>query len=57
MFSVLQNTSMVYHMEHKQKKVQNTPFGRPYKGKEVLLSKADKVSVRLSIVKIDVFPF
>lgn len=37
------------------KKVQNTPFGRPYKRKEVLLCKADKVTVRLSIVKIDVF--
>lgn len=38
-------------------KVQNTPFGRLYKGKEVLLCKADKVMVRLSIVKIDVFSF
>lgn len=38
-------------------KVQNTPFGRPYKGKEVSLWKADKVMVRLSIVKIDVLPF
>ena len=38
-------------------KVQNTPFGRPSKGKEVLLCKADKVMVRLSIVKIDVFLF
>lgn len=39
------------------KKCKNTPSGRPYKGKEVLLCKADKVMVRLSIVKIDVFLF
>lgn len=39
------------------KKCKNTPFGRPYKGKEVLLWKADKVMVRLSIVKIEVWPF
>lgn len=39
------------------KKCKNTPFGRPYKGKEVLLWKAGKVMVRLSIVKIEVWPF
>lgn len=39
------------------KKCKNTPFGRPYKGKGVLLWKADKVMVRLSIVKIEVWPF
>lgn len=38
------------------KKCKNTPFGRPCKGK-VLLWKADKVMVRLSIVKIEVWPF
>lgn len=39
------------------KKCKNTPFGRPDKGKGVLLWKADKVMVRLSIVKIEVWPF
>lgn len=37
--------------------MQKHTFGRPYKGKEVLLWKADKVMVRLSIVKIEVWPF
>lgn len=67
-YSVLQkkkkNTSMGFQLENKQKKVQkkkpkpkNTPFGILYKGEEVLLSEADKVTVRLSLVKIDVLPF
>lgn len=58
------NTSMGFQLENKQKKVQkkkpkpkNTPFGILYKGEEVLLSEADKVTVRLSLVKIDVLPF
>jgi len=55
-YSVLQNKHGSPNRTKKEK-VQNTPFGRPYKGKEVLLCKADKVMVRLSIVKIDVFLF
>lgn len=48
---------MGYQMEHKQKSAKTHHLVDLYKGKEVLLCKADKVIVRLSIVKIDVFLF
>lgn len=47
---------MGYQMEHKQKSAKTHHLVDLYKGEEVLLCKADKVMVRLLIVKIDVFP-
>lgn len=52
-----ENTSVDYQMEHKWKSAKTHHLVDLTKEKKVLLWKADKVMVRLSIVKIEVWPF